>query len=94
MLPTIYSKILLIFLLGFALPEVVMAHSVAITNVTIIDGTGAAPQTKMTVLVQGGKITVIRKTTGTTIPAGATVINGKGKYLLPGFIDSNVHSSI
>jgi imidazolonepropionase-like amidohydrolase len=41
-----------------------------------------------------GVITRIDAAPGTQIPVGATVIDGSGRFLLPGFIDSNVHASI
>ncbi len=48
----------------------------------------------MTVVVEGGNISGIESSNSAAVPATAVVINGAGKYLLPGFIDSNVHASI
>src|SRR4029079_16212818 len=43
-----------------------------------------------TVVVEGARI--VRVTTdGAAPPAGATVIDGRGKYLIPGLIDLHVH---
>lgn len=42
------------------------------------------------VLVSGGKIAAIQTELAT--PAGATVINGSGKTILPGLIDSHAHA--
>lgn len=67
---------------------------VAIRDVTIIDGTGKPAQPAMTVLVDNGKISRIDANNTADVPVGAVVIDGAGKYLLPGFIDSNVHASI
>ncbi len=68
------------------------ADPIAITGVTLIDGTGAAPKRDMTVRIENGRITSIAKSGG--IITDAHVIDGRGRYLLPGFIDSNVHVSV
>ena len=63
--------------------------AVLISNVTVIDGTGRAPQPGRTVLVQGDKIVAIRDH---DIPTpGATKIDGRGKFLIPGLIDTHIH---
>ena len=61
----------------------------AITNVTVLDGTGTLPQTGVTILITGNKISAI----GTSVPApaGANVIDGSGKFVTPGLIDTNIH---
>jgi len=70
------------------------ASTTAITNVTLIDGNGGKPLKNTTVIIQGERITKITENNKNTIPSDAQIIDGKGKYLLPGFIDSNVHASI
>ena len=62
---------------------------IAIRGVTLIDGTGRAPITGVTVVVEGSRI----RDVGTTVqaPAGATVIDGSGKFLIPGLIDAHIH---
>jgi len=66
-------------------------ESFAITNVTLIDGTGTVPQIAMTVVVKGGKITDIGPSNKLSVPAGATVIDAKGKTLIPGFVMLHEH---
>ncbi|MGB4972685.1 MAG: hypothetical protein WBO32_08495, partial [Cyclobacteriaceae bacterium] len=66
----------------------------AITNVTIIDGNGGDPASDQTVLIRDGRIEAIGKTSSVKIPKNTKVIDGKGKFLTPGFVDSNVHASI
>jgi len=65
---------------------------IAIIDVTVIDGTGDRPDSGVTVLIDDGVIRDIG--TDAVIPADARRIDGSGKYLLPGFIDANVHASI
>ena len=69
-------------------------NTVVIRDVAVIDGTGEPLQSAMTVVIDDGKITHIESSAVSNEPAGADVIDGAGKYLVPGFIDSNVHASI
>ncbi len=61
-----------------------------ITNVNIFDGEHEGLADGMSVLVEGNKIAKIAKAIPT--PAGATVIDAKGKTLMPGLIDAHWHS--
>jgi imidazolonepropionase-like amidohydrolase len=65
---------------------------IAVVGVDIIDGAGAALQRNMTVLIAGERIVSIE--TAGRKPDADMIIDGKGKYLLPGFIDSNVHATV
>ena len=64
---------------------------IVFTDVTIIDGTGALPQPGLTVVVRDHRITGIGKTGSVSVPAGARVVRGGGKYLIPGLWDMHVH---
>lgn len=64
--------------------------SFAITNVTLIDGTGAASRSGMTVRVAGGRITAIEPSRPGRSKPGETV-DGSGKFLIPGLWDMHVH---
>ncbi|MEE4278346.1 MAG: amidohydrolase family protein [Halieaceae bacterium] len=68
------------------------ADALLINNVTVIDGTGAAPRRAVSVLIEDGLIRAIGN--NPQPPADTKVIEGDGKYLLPGFIDSNVHATV
>lgn len=62
--------------------------SVLLTGATIIDGLGAAPLPRGSVLVEGDKITDV----GTAdAPRDADIIDLSGLTLLPGLIDAHVH---
>jgi len=63
--------------------------SVLITNANIFDGQHEALATGMSVLVEGNKITKVAKSI--PAPAGATVIDAKGKVLMPGLSDMHWH---
>ena len=62
---------------------------VAITNVTVIDGTGAPARTGSTVVLQRGRIVAVGA--GTQVPGGAKVIDGQGKTLIPGLVGMHDH---
>ena len=44
-----------------------------------------------TVLVSGDRITAVGPSGSVTIPPGATEIDGRGKYLMPGLSDMHIH---
>ena len=63
----------------------------ALAGVTIIDGTGAPAKPNMTVVITGDRITSIFPTDGRQLPAGASVRDLRGQFLIPGLIDAHVH---
>ncbi len=66
---------------------------VAVTHVTVIDMTGAAAKPNMTVVVTGGRITAVGPSDSISPPSAATVVDGTGKYLIPGLWDMHMHST-
>jgi imidazolonepropionase-like amidohydrolase len=60
----------------------------AITNVTVIDGTGGPALAGATVVVRGDRIAAVGKARP---PAGVPRIDGRGKFLIPGLIDTHIH---
>ena len=64
----------------------------AISGVTVIDATGAPAKPNMTVIITGDRITEIAKTGEVAIPKSAQVIDGTGKFLIPGLWDMHVHT--
>ncbi|HEY4083594.1 MAG TPA: amidohydrolase family protein [Burkholderiaceae bacterium] len=61
---------------------------IAVTHVRVIDGTGAAPLEDRTLVLRGGKIEAV--TTGAP-PAGATVLDGTGRSVIPGLVGMHNH---
>src|SRR5690349_2895785 len=62
--------------------------AVLIRNVRVFDGERVVPSTN--VLIANGKIAQIGASVAA--PTGATVVDGSGKTLLPGLIDSHTHT--
>jgi imidazolonepropionase-like amidohydrolase len=65
--------------------------SLAIAHVTIIDATGAAPQTDMTVLLSDERIAAIGPSKSVWVPRGTKTLDASGKFLIPGLVDMHVH---
>lgn len=66
---------------------------IAITNVTVIPMDRERTTPAQTVLIAGDRITRIDAAARVAIPRGARVIDGTGKYLIPGLADVHVHLS-
>mgnify|MGYP003042475211 CR=1 FL=1 len=62
-----------------------------ITNVNIIPMNKEIVLTNKTVIIENGKIARIGDADKIKASANATIINGNGKYLVPGFFDMHAH---
>ena len=80
------------FLAGvLAMPGALGAQDVAIRNATIITiSNGDIPNG--TIVVRGGKITAVGA--NVAVPAGIRVIDGTGKFVMPGIIDAHSHAAL
>src|SRR5688500_3550891 len=78
---------------AFAPAGLVAQGTIAIRNVTVISMMGAGPATGQTVVVRDGHIAEVGATSRVRIPAGATEVDGTGKYLIPGLFDMHTHAS-
>ncbi len=65
---------------------------IAFRDVNLLAMTGFRVQPDQTVLVRGDRIWKIGASRSLAIPAGATVIDGRGRFLMPGLADMHVHS--
>src|SRR5579872_4334077 len=63
----------------------------AISNGTIIDGSGADPRTGMTMIIEDERIVALGRNGQVRVPRGATLIDAQGGSILPGLIDTHVH---
>lgn len=68
--------------------------SVAITHVTVIDGRDSIPRPDQTVIVRGNRIVSVTRSSSANVPAGARIVDGRGKYLIPGLWDMHVHTAV
>ena len=70
------------------------AHPASITAIVggrLIDGTGKPAIENSVVVLQNGKIAAAGLAASTTIPAGAQIIDAKGKSVLPGLWEMHAH---
>ena len=80
--------LLFVFAVAAATISQAIAQTTAIRNATVIDViTGDARRTN--IIVVGSKIAAVGA--AARIPAGADVINGTGKFIIPGLWDMHVH---
>jgi len=63
---------------------------IVIEGGTLIDGTGGPPRAGTTILIEGNRIRQIGDRL--SVPDGAQVISAQGKYIIPGLIDTHIHS--
>jgi imidazolonepropionase-like amidohydrolase len=58
---------------------------------TLIDGTGSAAVTDASIVIENGRITAAGPSSGVRIPATATIVDTRGKSILPGLWDMHAH---
>lgn len=66
-------------------------HVLVIDNVTVIPLDGTAPLANATVIIRGERIDSLG--VGLAAPRGARVIDGQGRYLIPGLFEMHAHTS-
>ena len=69
----------------------VKADTIALTDATVIDGTGSPAKPHQTLIIINGRIAQLGKTGTVAIPPGAKVINASGKTLIPGLVMVHEH---
>jgi imidazolonepropionase-like amidohydrolase len=76
--------------LGLAVAHSAVGAELLIEQVTVVSPQLAAPQPKQNVLVRDGRIVSI-SSKPVSAAAGAVRLDGRGKFLTPGLMDSHVH---
>ena len=67
-------------------------RAAAITHVTVIDVATGARLRDRTVVVRGNRIAAMGRSARARVPRDARVVDGRGKYLIPGLWDMHVHA--
>ncbi len=67
------------------------APVVALTNATVIDGTGAAPRTAQTIIIRDGRIAEVGPSARVRAPQGARVMDLAGHTVIPGLVGVHNH---
>ena len=89
------ARLAAIAVIGVAAPLPAIGQpSIAITHVTVIDADTPRPRTDQTVVIQGNRIVRVGSFGAVVVPAGAHIVDGRGKFLVPGLWDMHVHTAI
>jgi imidazolonepropionase-like amidohydrolase len=67
------------------------AQITVLTRATVIDGTGAPPQKDITIVMENGRIRDMGPSSKISTPAGATILDLTGKFIVPGIINAHGH---
>ena len=86
-------SILIVFSLAAALLFTVSAPAqvIVLTRATVIDGSGAGAQKDVTIVMENGRIRDMGPSSKLPVPAGATVLDLSGKFIVPGIINAHGH---
>src|SRR5262245_51239181 len=68
--------------------------TIAITRVSALDVAAPLPRADQTVVIQGNRIVRVGPSRSVAVPAGASTVDGRGKFLVPGFWDMHVHAAV
>jgi imidazolonepropionase-like amidohydrolase len=79
-----------LLLAAAAVPMLATAQNLDLVNLTLIDGTGAAPRKGVSLSIRDGRIAAIDAQAPTATP-GVRRIDLGGRHVLPGLIDAHSH---
>jgi imidazolonepropionase-like amidohydrolase len=86
-------SILIVLSLAAALLFAVSAAAqvIVLSRASVIDGTGAPAQKDITIVMENGRIREMGSSSKIQAPAGATVLDLIGKFIVPGIINAHGH---
>ena len=67
------------------------APQILLQHVRVIDGTGAAPIEDQSILISGGKISIVGPTAAVTVPTGTKTLDLTGYTVTPGLVGMHDH---
>jgi len=70
-----------------------LSNAITITHVTVINATGAAARPDSNVVIQGTRILAVGPAAATAIPRDARIVDGSGRFLIPGLADMHLHQT-
>jgi len=89
------ARTLLSFLLALCAPiEAAAQCTLAFTRVNVIDGSDPAERRDQTVVIHGNRIVDVVPARSWPVSHCARVVDGRGKFLIPGLWDMHVHTAI
>lgn len=97
MRPVIRALALVAAFWAIAAPDIAAGQQssrpTAIVNVNVLPMDTERVLARQTVLIENGRIARVGSVEQVTLPPGTVVIDGRGKYLMPGLADLHVHLS-
>ncbi|MFD3513665.1 amidohydrolase family protein [Streptomyces sp. NPDC058657] len=69
------------------------ADTLVLTHATVLDGTAARPRHDHTLVLRGGHLVEDGPSAQLRPPPGARVVDLTGKYVIPGLIESHIHTT-
>jgi DNA-binding GntR family transcriptional regulator len=69
-------------------------HAAAIEHVSVVSMAHPGIDRDQTVIIDDGRLRAIGPSARVPVPAGATVIDGRGKYVMPGLVDMHTHTNL
>lgn len=88
----LFALMSLVVMDASATPDQAPVTATAFIHVAVVPMDRERVLDDSTVLVVGGRIRELGPTSAVAIPPGATVIDGSGKYLMPGLADMHAHT--
>lgn len=82
---------LIVLAVAFTCAGSAAAQVTVLTRATVIDGTGAPPQKDVTIVMENGRIRDMGRSSAIPVPAGATVVDLTGRFVVPGIINAHGH---
>jgi imidazolonepropionase-like amidohydrolase len=79
-------------LIGVARTPSAAQSVVAFTHVNVIDARDSLPRRDQTVVIRGTRIIASAPSRATGIPKNARIVDGRGRFLIPGLWDMHVHT--
>lgn len=67
------------------------AQPLAVTHVTVIDVENGRARPDVTVVADGSRIATLAPAARVKVPHGSRIVDGRGKFLIPGLRDMHVH---
>lgn len=89
--PSLFGVLMILLFLDPLGSQEPTGQTIALTNVTVIDGTGGDPKSQMVVLIEGERIGSLFRAGTRPLPPSATVMDFSGHYVLPGLVNTHVH---
>ena len=74
-------------------PQISAQSVVAISNATVVDVEAGGLRASQTIVIEGTRIKAVGDADRLAVPRGASVIDGTGKFVIPGLWDMHVHAT-